>query len=180
MGDRIRRVWVSPSYTDHPLSFVDLGNDRRATVDRPYAVIGLLEADGMLLQGIGDGRWLVLETCMGHLLHREMAGICDGWQPLWIRAQRMSIAGSGCPPLPSVMGTFVVAGTTETISCTLPGTEGVSRWTAGAGLERAMHAFVGSFLQEAAWAYPLVPDIRSDQPDVEPGKMAYRLRALSA
>ena len=65
---------------DDVVPFVDPAQAGRAEVDRPDAVVDLLEADGVLLERVGDEEQALLEAegaGVGDALDDEVAGILD-------------------------------------------------------------------------------------------------------
>lgn len=74
-------AWLQSGTVVFHFSFVDLGDEHRAEVDRPNAVVGFFEAEVVLLQGAGDEEELVLETkgpSVGDALYQEVGGVLRG------------------------------------------------------------------------------------------------------
>ena len=87
MGDR----WLGP---DDVVTFVHSPQKDAAEVNRPDAVVHLLEADGVLLQGVGNEEQPLLKPerpGVRDALHDEMSGILDRRQGAGVEPRRRPI-----------------------------------------------------------------------------------------
>ena len=79
--------WLRP---EDVVPFVDAAEQHEAEVNRPDAVGDLLEAHGMLLEGVGDEQQSLFEADgagVGDTLDDEGPGILDGWQGAGVLAR---------------------------------------------------------------------------------------------
>jgi hypothetical protein len=163
MGDR----WLGP---DDVVAFVDAAEKDVAEVNRPDAVVDLLEPDGVLLQGIREEEEPCLEADgagIGDALDEEVSGIFDGRQESGVRARRGGIARGRWVVVQGLVGALVVVEAAEGVEGALLGREGGARRADGLALEGFVHPFVGAVLLGLSGQDPLVLNAEAQPPDIE-------------
>jgi hypothetical protein len=107
---------------------------------------------------------------VGDAFHEEVARVLERRQALGKRARRGGVARAGSSGAEVLVGTLLVVEGAEAVEGSLLGREGRPRWPTGPGLERAVHALVGTVLLGGRRANALVLDPEAHPPDVELGK----------
>ncbi len=126
MGDR----WLGP---DDVVPFVDATQQDVAEVNGPDAVGDLLEADGMLLERVGEEEQALLQADgagVGDALDEEMARVLDGRQGARVDPGRGAVARCRRPVLQRLVGPLIVVEPAEGVEGALLGRErraGLSR-----------------------------------------------------
>lgn len=158
------------SVPDDHVAFVDLAEQHGSEVDGPDSVVGFIQADVMLLERIGNEEELVFEpegAGVGDTLHDEVGGVLERWEPFGIRARGGRVARARSSAAEILMRAFVVVERAEAMERPLLGREVGARRPTGAGLERAVHAFVSAVLLGRRRPNALMLDAEAHPPDVE-------------
>ncbi len=102
--------------SDDVVPFVNPSQQDAAEVDRPDAIGHLLEADRVLLEGVGDEHKPFLEPDrpgVGDALDDEVAGILDRRQGVGIRARGGPVERGRRPALQGLVGPLVIVEAAE-------------------------------------------------------------------
>ena len=162
MGDS---WWPGRSRPDDVVSFVDPPQEHVAEVDRPDPVGDLLEADGMLLERVGDEEQAPLEAKgagIGDALDDEVPGIFDRRQGAGVLAGGGPVERCRRPALQELVGALVVVLAAESIERPLlRGERGPGRPNRLA-LQRLVHPLVGPVLLGVGRQDPLVLNAQAE------------------
>jgi hypothetical protein len=158
MGDSSLR---SP---DDVVAFIDASEQDVAEVNRPDPIVDLLEAHGMLLQGVGEEEQPLLPANgarVGDTLDEEVARIFDRRQRARVGPRGWAVQCGRRPIAQGLVGPFIIVETAEGIEDALLGGEARPRRPTRLSLERLVHALVGAVLLRVGEENPLVLDERT-------------------
>src|SRR2546428_13061942 len=139
-------------------------------MNRPDAVVYLLEADGMLLQRFGDEEQSLLEPDRPRVrdaLHDEVSGVLDGRQSPGIGTGRRPIARRGRGALEELVRSLGVVLRAEAVERALLGRERRSRGPNRFRLERLVHPLVRAVLLRRRGSDALMLNAEPQPPDIE-------------
>lgn len=135
--------------TNHEVTLVEASKENLAEVDRPDAVVDLLEPDVMLLEGVGDKEQAVFEakgTRVGDALDEEVSWIFKRRELLWERPGRGAVDRSRGTAGEILMRPLLVEEGSERVEGSLLSGEGATWWADGFGLEGLVHPLVRPIL----------------------------------
>src|SRR5438094_38930 len=138
-------------------------------MNRPDAVIDLLEADGVLLQGVGNEEQSLLEPERPRVrdaLHDEMSGILDRRQRAGVEPRRRPIPRRRRGALEKLVRPLVVVLGAESIERALLRRERSAGRPNRLRLERLMHPFVRAVLLRRRGSGALMLNAESQPPDI--------------
>src|SRR6266851_3087332 len=139
-------------------------------MNRPEAVVNLLEADGVLLQRIGNEEQLFLEPerpGIRDALHDEVPGILDGRQRTGVGPGGPPIARRGRGAFEELVRSLMVVLGPEAVERALLGRERRSGRPNRFRLERLMHPFVRAVLLRRRGSGALMLNAELQPPDIE-------------
>src|SRR6266849_11062596 len=139
-------------------------------MNRPDAVVDLLESDGLLVERLGDEEQALLEPKrpgVRDALPDEMAGILDRRNGAGVAPRRRPIPRRGRGALEELVRPLVVVLSAEAIERALLGRERGSGRANRLRLERLMHPFVRAVLLRRRGAGALMLNAEPQPPDIE-------------
>ena len=149
---------------DDVVAFVDASEQDLAEVNGPDAIVDFLEADGMLLQRIGEEEQPFLQTDgarVRHALDQEVAGILDGRQRARVGPSGGTVQRSRRAIAQGRVGPFVSVEMAERVEGTLLARQARLRRSTRLALEGLMHPLVSTVLLRVSGQDPLMLDPQS-------------------
>ena len=156
--------------SDDVIAFVDAAEQHVTEMNRPDPVVDFLEADGVLLQRIGDEQQALPQADgarVGDALDEEMARILHGRQGAGIGAGRGAVERGGRAILERLMGPLVVIEAAEGVEGSLLGDEGGAGRANRVPFQGLVHSFVGAVLLGLGGEDALVLNAQAQPPGVE-------------
>src|SRR5688572_21995784 len=134
---------------DDVIAFVDAPEQHVAEVNRPDAVVDLLEADRVLLERVGEEEQSLLQANragVGDALDEEVPGVLARRQGAGVRPRRRPIESGRGPIRQRFVWPLVVIETPERVERPLLSGPARARRPTRLALEGLVHPFVGAVL----------------------------------
>src|SRR5215813_5967306 len=157
---------------DDVVALIEVPQPHVAEVDRPHAVVDLLEPDGMLFECLGEEDEFALAAeedrpGVGDAFDDEVARVLDRRQRAGIRPRRRPIERRWRAPVEGVMRPFIVIEPAEGVEGPLLGNDVRARWSERLAFERLVHPLMRAVLLRMRRQRALVLNAEPQPPDVE-------------